>query len=296
MQYVDIDAVREYNEFIGLLESQHIRSLLDIAKDMPAYYSGGAELCGQALPFPLMKDKFRCRPGELTLWAGFSGHGKSMMIGQALLGFVRQGATVGVASFEMNPTAILDRHLRQILGRAPSDRDNYREIWDALEETSGKYYVYDERHLVTTEKVIGVASHFAGKLGVQHIVIDSIVKCGIKRNPDFAGNIVAFINQLQSLAKHYQTHVHLVSHLRKGEGENRRPTKHDIKYAGEIADLAENVLLVWRNRAKEDGEATIIEHDAVIEVAKQRYLTWEGRVNLGFDPDFQSWFEINPAL
>jgi twinkle protein len=212
-----------------------------------------------------------------------------MMIGQSMTSLMKAGQRIGVASFEMLPQALLDRHLRQELGRRPSEYDNYAEVNEILAESKDKYWIYDERHLVTPEKVLGVASHFAGKLKCDHIVIDSLVKCGIKRTPDFAGNLTEFVNQLQSIAKHYNTHIHLVAHLRKGEGEAMFPSKHDIKYAGEITDLAENVLLVWRNKPKEEGKEPD-GPDAILAVAKQRYQTFEGKFLLQFDEDFQSWY------
>ena len=40
-------------------------------------------------------------PGEVTLWAGFNGSGKSMIQGQVLTEFALQGQKICIASFEM---------------------------------------------------------------------------------------------------------------------------------------------------------------------------------------------------
>ena len=288
MEEFSIDAKRAYREFLGLLEAQHISGLADYAPAMAEYYEMGAAISGGTLPWDKTHDKFRFRPGELTLWAGYSGHGKSGLVGQAMGHLVKHcHHRVGVASFEMLPQALVDRHLRQEIGRTPSSYDNYREVHDILSETKGKYYIYDERHLINPEKVLGSTAHMMGKLECNHVVIDSLVKCGISRKPDHAANIERFMNDLQSMAKHYSSHVHLVCHLRKGDGEGTPPTKHDVKYAGELTDLAENVLIVWRNKPKEENGT--VGPDAILRIEKQRYLSWEGAIKLAFDKDYQRW-------
>ena len=46
-------------------------------------------------------------------------------------------------------------------------------------------------------------------------------------------------------------HVHLVHHIRKGESEHDRPNKFDLKGSGAIADLADQIFIVWRNKRRE---------------------------------------------
>ena len=48
-------------------------------------------------------------------------------------------------------------------------------------------------------------------------------------------------------------HRRLVAHhLRKPKDENEVPDKHDNKGSGAITDQVDNVMLVWRNKRKED--------------------------------------------
>ncbi len=37
-------------------------------------------------------------PGEVSVWSGFNGHGKSLLLGQVILGMVQQGRSVCIAS------------------------------------------------------------------------------------------------------------------------------------------------------------------------------------------------------
>jgi twinkle protein len=57
---------------------------------------------------------------------------------------------------------------------------------------------------------------------------------------------------LQSLARDLSIHVHLVTHSRKREDEAKRPGKQDNKGSGSITDQVDNVMMVWRNKPKED--------------------------------------------
>ena len=83
-------------------------------------------------------------------------------------------------------------------------------------------------------------------------------------------------------------------HARKGEKESDVPDKFDLKGAGEITDLVDNVLIVHRNKRKESDlrkeglseekrVAVEAQADTVLICAKQRHYTWEGTVKLWFD-------------
>ena len=86
----------------------------------------------------------------------------------------------------------------------------------------------------------------------------------------------------------------LVCHIRKGEKESRTPDKFDIKGAGEITDLVDNVFIVHRNKDKErkiEAKQTVDElvPDAVILVEKQRHGGWEGTISLYFHKSSQQF-------
>jgi KaiC/GvpD/RAD55 family RecA-like ATPase len=53
------------------------------------------------------------RPGELTLWTGATGTGKSQILSHALIAMADQGARVCLASLEMAPPQLLRRMVRQ---------------------------------------------------------------------------------------------------------------------------------------------------------------------------------------
>jgi twinkle protein len=60
----------------------------------------------------------------------------------------------------------------------------------------------------------------------------------------------SFVDELTALARDHNVHIHLIHHIRKLSSEEVKPNKNDIKGTGAIADQVDNVLLMFRNKAK----------------------------------------------
>jgi twinkle protein len=135
------------------------------------------------LPWSKTHDSFAFRPGEVTVYAGSNGGGKSLLTGQIALHLVKQGQKVCMASFEMKPQKTLERMLRQFAGEyvddpLASDREAYiTKLLGRLEKyTADSLYLYDQQGTTSPDKVIAMARYCAMELGVQHIFIDSLMK------------------------------------------------------------------------------------------------------------------------
>ena len=61
------------------------------------------------LPWPKCNDSFEFRRGEVSVWAGQNGHGKTDVTTQVALSLVGQGEKVCIASFEMKPVTTIGR-------------------------------------------------------------------------------------------------------------------------------------------------------------------------------------------
>ncbi len=112
-----------------------------------------------------------------------------------------------------------------------------------------------------------------------------------------------FIDQLTDFAREHDTHVLLVAHMRKREDETKISGKLDIKGSGALTDMADSVLIAWRNKAKEKeirkaqqrreeppGEL-LNKPDAMIVCEKQRNGDGEPMVALWFDPRSHQFLE-----
>lgn len=82
----------------------------------------------RSVPMPWLETQgsFAFRPGEVTVWAGANGGGKSLMTGQVALGLVKRDQRVLIASFEMKPKISIKRMLRQFAGKS-LDSTNYKD-------------------------------------------------------------------------------------------------------------------------------------------------------------------------
>lgn len=225
------------------------------------------------------------RQGELTCWAGYNGHRKSMFTGQVALDLVAQKRRVLMASFEMQPERTLARMARQAWGSARPART---ELATFASWTDGKLWLFDHIGRITPSKMLAMCRYFADEKMGHHVVIDSMMMvCGSEESMDEQKQ---FITDLVRMAQETELHVHLVTHCRKPQnGEDKPPTKYDLRGSAAISDQAHNVITVWANKAKKaKGEGVYDpsssgEPDALVTVEKQRNGRWEGRCKLWFD-------------
>lgn len=230
------------------------------------------------------RDKVRFRPGEVSLWAGINGHGKSMFLSQVELDLCYQGQRVLVASFEMLPSRQMQRMTRQASGSSLPTKE-FLELFSQW--TDGRLWMYDHYGAMDWKKLIAVFRWAVANLGIQHLVIDSLMKC-VRGEDDYNGQ-KDFVNELCSFAQHFGVHVHLVHHVRKGESEHKAPGKFDIKGTGGITDQVDNVFIVWKNKKAIDennGEPT-----CVMACEKQRHGEFEGKFGFWFEPGSQQYME-----
>jgi len=183
--------------------------------------------------------------GQLSVWGGINGHGKSELVGQVAAWFMCK-EKVAIASFEMHPRETLMRMCRQTCS-AREPTQELKKAW--LDWATHRMYVYDQVDRVTPAAVLGMVHYAYHELGCKHVVIDSLTKCGVGRDND---SQAALVDHLQNAAKKWGCHIHLIAHIRKGESEMDKPGKFDLRGAAEITDLADNVLIVYRNKKKEE--------------------------------------------
>jgi twinkle protein len=266
-------------------EHTHIKPAGEYTTQLIEYFNSDPTLHGASLPWIKTQDDIRFRDGEVTLWYGINGHGKSLILGQCMLHWMKE-QKVCSASFEMQPVKSLARMCRQALGSNKPTDDFVQRFCN---RAADKLWFYDQQGTVKKDRVIAACYYAAEKLGVKHFIIDSLMKCGISEE-DMAGQS-RFVDELCAAAKDTNCHIHLVHHPRKGVDEHSPPNKMDAKGSGGITDQVDNTLVVWRNKQKEHlirdnraGDDDLSAPDAMLICDKQRNGEWEGKVSLWFDP------------
>ena len=229
-------------------------------------------------PLPWAKvSHCRVRPSELSVWTGINGHGKSMLLSQAVVvGAALSGQRSLVCSLEMKAEKTLQRLVRQVSGkREPS----MVEIATSVAWMDEWIVLYD---MIGTGNVSKLITDFDAAVaeGVTVFVIDSLMCLGIKEDDHTAQK--ESVHTLQLWAQRNSVHVALVAHSRKGSSEADKPGKMDVLGSSHITNMADVVWSVWRNKPKEIKvnncrskaeqvpHAVSVEYDAVMECSKSR--------------------------
>ena len=285
--------------------AQKIRDAEGFIEEMRIDLISPEQQVSQTMPWQKTHDGFQFRPGEVTVYAGGNGGGKSMITGMIAMGLIKQNQKVMIASFEMKPKRTLYRMLRQFAGenieipRYTNKEAYIKGLLDRFQIYNyNKLWLYDQQGTVTSQQVIAVARYSAMELGVQHIFIDSLMKC-VAGEDDYNAQKY-FVDELTALARDHNVHIHLVHHIRKLANEEIKPSKSDLKGSGSISDQVDNVLLVWRNKKKEhDAQAGPVDSlipDAMMMCEKQRNGEAEDWYSLWYHKDSQQFVEYADSV
>lgn len=234
---------------------------------------------------------FECRPAEVSLWAGINGHGKSQFVGHVGLNLCQQGERICIASLEMSPPRVMARMSRQAWGAGEPSMDFIRKFhaW-----TDNRLWLYDHVGNSNPDTMIAIIRYAVDRFKVRQFVVDNLTK--VVDGEDNYNAQKDFVNRLCTVAHDTGVHVHLVAHVRKSKSEKEQPGKFDVKGAGSITDLVDNVFIVWRNKAKEEAarngaDFDPTEPDTILQLEKQRNGETEGHYGFWFDRDSLQYLE-----
>lgn len=286
------DDMIDFDQYLkGPDEGAKVRPASDWLEATIEAFSRPVGTFGAKLPWSITENTVRLRRGELSIWPGMNGHGKSMLTNQVMLGLLSQHEKVCICSMEMKPHETMQRMCRQAFA---SNSPRIADIKDLHKWTDGRLWLYDQQGQVTPDRVLAVGRYCHEALGINHLVVDNLLSCGIAED-DYNGQ-KAFSLALATHAHDTRQSVHLLAHSRKGKDEFTPPGKYDVRGSASITDLADNVFTVYRNKGKEKAReegnpAKDHEPDAMMIVDKHRHGEWEGRINLWFDRGSQTYMQ-----
>ena len=261
-------------------DTQKIKRVVDYYDEIEDFIENGHVVMGAKLPFGRLANLFRFRNGEVTLWTGFNGHKKSLLLGFVCLNFLKEGQKVCIASFEMKPLSTINRMARQYSNKSMLGYDEYANF---MGFAGDNLYLFDHQGGMTPERLLGVIYYAANELGVNHFIIDSLMR--VVSGEDSYNEQKDFVVKLCDIAIKKNIHVHLVHHTRKGK-ENEPSGRYDAKGSGAISDNVHNSLIVWANKDKIQDMP-----DVILKCDKQREGEWEGSIALKFDADSLRFYE-----
>lgn len=311
---VEVDAIWQAVMSAPDMDPDELKHPSDFRKEVwDRFYPHDGKEPGVAAPwgdnFPM-----RFRPGEVTAWQGYNGHGKTVGLQFCLCHFAANGQRCCTASLEIPGALTIQNVMRQVLAKGKPESE--REMDEALAWMDRWFFVYDHLGSVDSEALLRCFEYAARKYGVQHFVVDSLLKLSDVKQDDFDTQRT-MMNRLNAFAAEFQVHVHLVCHSKKPDSKHPEercwPDKYAIKGSGDIPDLAWNVICMYRNLKKstameeayqvlsgieleEKLEALAGEQDALFIVQKQRMTGDMPIRRLWFDAGAEgSWqYRIEP--
>jgi len=279
-------------------ESLHIKPASEyLSKVLDRIDGTNDDVSGDRMPWQKSWNILRLRASELSIWTGFNGHYKSMLLNFIMLD-VMQFRRVLIISPEMQPEETLYRMCLQAAGNnnppAPFVRQFTR--W-----TDGRFWIYEQADSIKVDVIKAVIRYAAIELEINHIVIDSLMMCGTDGNDSHASQTQekVFVRDLVSLAKDHNIHIHLVAHARKSQArdESKAPGKQDVLGSGHITNLAHNVFSVWWNvprHEKLEGDLSDVDRkkfeqkpEILLTCCKQRNGWWKGKLCLWLNDGLQ---------
>jgi twinkle protein len=274
------------------LDPEGLRKPTDFVEDVVhLFWPVAGDHIGYQPPYGKLKDRLLFRPGEMTLWSGASGAGKSQVLSDCTVEWIKQGSMICISSLEMRAPSTLKRMCKQVTAH---DRPSEAYIKASLDWMSHGLLLYDVIGKASVETLIEVFDYARSKYGCDQFVVDSLMRLGLASD-DYSGQEKA-VYRLVDWAVSSNIHLHVVAHARKGGPQSGAPETEDIKGAMEIGANAFNILTVWRDRDHEENiRMAELKNDekligelrkkpgVILNVAKQRNGDFEGKIGLWFD-------------
>ncbi|HEY5585687.1 MAG TPA: bifunctional DNA primase/helicase [Ruminiclostridium sp.] len=228
--------------------------------------------------------------GDLSVWTGKRGEGKSTLLSQMMIESVQAGQKVCCYSGEMRADRFQYWSHLQMAGKTniktyfdkSRGKDTYfveKEIVAAMKTWyRGKFYLYDNNVVEKSEEssILKIFTYAVKKYDCKVFLIDNLMtaRFGSGGESDFYRQQSNFVRDLVEFAGKYNVHIHLVAHPKKTKGGLEND---DISGASEITNLAHNVFSVERI---EEGKG----YDVAVKILKHRWEGAKDTVGLGYCP------------
>ena len=299
--YLDFNDIENFDQYIvPEAERGKVVSPIHFHEGVVQQFFGDAKK-GGLMPWSKTHDHIKFRDEEVTLVAGQNGSGKSALLTQMAIHFMRKDRQfkqekVLIISPEMSPAQNLARIVRQATAKR-MEKITDHDIGATMIWLSKAMLIYNHMGSIDQRTLVGVMRYAALELGVTKIIMDNMSVLKIKGD-DLNRAQQEFISDMVAVSRDTGVHVFVVAHVRKPENKYARDDKWSIKGSGAISDLVDNVLLVRRHYKREDY-LIHPDHDPLsdeyikmkqmpttfLEVAKQRHDEgWTGQFSLWFDP------------
>ncbi|KAI0231150.1 Twinkle protein, mitochondrial [Lamellibrachia satsuma] len=229
------------------------------------------------------------RRGELTVFTGPTGSGKTTFISDYSLDLCMQGVNTLWGSFEINNVRLLKTMLSQFSQMNLVKRLDTFEHWaDQFEELPMYFMTFHGQENI--RNVIETMSHAVYVQDIAHVVVDNLqFMMGLNTFSSTDRYIVQdkVISAFRKFATNMNCHVTLVIHPRK-ERDTDELTVASIFGSAKASQEADNILIL------QDKRLTSVRGRKYVQVAKNRFDGELGIMLLKFNKDTKS-FSVSPS-
>lgn len=190
--------------------------------------------------------------GELSIWSGSNGSGKSSVLNQLALYAAQQGFRTAIFSGELPSYKVLSWLQLQAAGRAytrPTEHESLYLVDEPVRRAvtkwlEGKVFIYNNDFGANFESVMAAVKSCISENKIDAVLIDNLMSLCLSGVPgDKYEKQTAIVTELSNFAKNQNVHIHFVCHPRKSLGFLR---KDDISGSADLTNAADNVFIVHR--------------------------------------------------
>lgn len=237
--------------------------------------------------------------GEMTIWSGGNGSGKSTFLSQLALEAVQRGFNVAMYSGELTAARVRAWMYLQAAGASYVRKSNDGLTWYTPIETErhidkwlyDKLWLYDNAFGNKAQDIIKEMEWHVSEHKCDAYIVDNLMTMDLGGSEKYEQQ-TRVVLQLSNLAKRTGIHIHFVCHPRKPTGFLR---KTDISGTADITNIADNVIMM--HRVNEDFKKSsvdflgavaakrLFEYSNCAEIMKNRDLGVQDEfAGLYFDP------------
>lgn len=227
-----------------------------------------------------------CAMGELVIWTGKRGGGKSTILNQTLIDTVDQKYKVFIYSGELNNYKVKQWLDRQIAGvryietevDLMTGREDYivhPQVEKIISEWYRDYiYTYSDTATNDEDCLFEVMEYAYKRHNVKRFVLDNLKTVKFKNENDFYRSQGLFVSRCKAFARQYEVHIDLVVHPRKTQ--NMDLDDEDVGGSVDIIDLADNIVTVGRitpamlEKASDEELIKMQDKQTVLSIKKNR--------------------------
>jgi twinkle protein len=236
---------------------------------------------GIPYPWPMLNDMlYGFRPGDLVCWTAGTGSGKSALVSELVYHLIMQDHKVGIIYLEEG----LERAGKRIIGlhvnkplHLPGYEISKPEFATAWSETLGRgnLIAYDHFGSLDEEVLTNRIRYLVKSEGVSTVVVDhiSMIVSGMDLDADERRVLDHVVTTLKSLNMETNAATHIVSHLRRGEGDKghengKQVYLSQLRGTQAIGQLSDAVIGAERDQQSDDP----VERNTLqLRVLKNRY-------------------------